>query len=124
MPLIPANLFGSPHFSAAACAGVSFFLDCGVMLFFMPYMALRQKVTPDEFLGRMISTMRFLTVAIAPLGAMTAGQIAEHFSIRSAMAGVATCGVLLTLAMAMSRPIRAIGPTASAPIGNAATESA
>jgi MFS family permease len=124
MPLIPANLFGSPNYSAAACAALSFFLDCGVMLFFMPYMALRQKVTPDEFLGRMISTMRFLTVAIAPLGAMTAGQIAQHFSIRSAMACVAAGGVLLTLAMAMSRPIRAIGPASSAPVGNAAAESA
>ncbi|MBV8470100.1 MAG: MFS transporter [Burkholderiaceae bacterium] len=115
MPMIPANLFGNPHFSAAACAGLSFFLDCGVMLFFMPYMALRQKVTPDEFLGRMISTMRFLTVAMAPLGAMAAGQAAEHFGIRTAMAGVATCGVLLTLAMALSPSIRAVGPSAPEP---------
>ena len=111
LPTIPANLFGSPHFSAAACAGLSFFLDCGVMLFFMPYMAMRQKVTPDEFLGRMISTMRFLTVATAPLGALAAGYIAEHFSIRTSMACVAACGIGLTLAMAMSKSLRAIGPT-------------
>lgn len=124
MPLIPANLFGSPHFSAAACAALSFFLDCGVMLFFMPYMALRQKVTPDEFLGRMISTMRFLTVAIAPLGAMAAGQIAQHLGIRTAMACVAAGGVALTIAMAMSRAIREIAPPSGAPVGSAATESA
>lgn len=111
LPTIPANLFGSPHFSAAACAGLSFFLDCGVMLFFMPYMAMRQKVTPDAFLGRMISTMRFLTVATAPLGALAAGYIAEHFSIRTSMACVAACGIGLTLAMAMSKSLRAIGPT-------------
>lgn len=112
MPTIPSHLFGSANASAAACAGVSFFLDCGVMLFFMPYMGLRQKVTPDEFLGRMISTMRFLTVATAPLGALAAGYIAEHYSVRTGMACVAAGGIALTLAMVMSKSIRAIGPTA------------
>ncbi|MFA9216920.1 MAG: MFS transporter [Sphingomonadaceae bacterium] len=114
MPAIPAQLFGHASFSAAACAGLSFFLDCGVMLFFMPYMAMRQKVTPDAFLGRMISTMRFLTVATAPLGALAAGYIAEHFSIRTSMVGVAVGMIALTLAMAMSKAVRALGPTAPA----------
>ncbi len=59
----------------------------------------------------MISTMRFLTVATAPLGALAAGYIAEHFSIRTSMACVAACGIGLTLAMAMSKSLRAIGPT-------------
>jgi MFS family permease len=121
MPAIPANLFGSPHFSAAACAGLSFFLDCGVMLFFMPYMALRQKVTPDELLGRMISTMRFLTIATAPLGALAAGYIAEHYSIRTGMACVAVGGIMLTLSMAWSKAIRAVGPSAPALPAAAAT---
>jgi hypothetical protein len=124
MPMVPANLLGSPHFSAAAYAALSFFFDCGVMLFFMPYMALRQKVTPDEFLGRMISTMRFLTVATAPLGAMGAGYIAEHFSIRTAMACVAAGGILLTLAMALAKSIRAVGPATSAPATRGETEAA
>ncbi|NRR33933.1 MFS transporter [Oxalobacteraceae bacterium] len=110
MPTIPAALFGSPAASAIAYAALVFFFDCGVMLFFMPYMTLRQKVTPDEFLGRMISTMRFLTVATAPLGALAAGYIAEHYSIRTGMACVAAGGVALTLAMLLSRPIRSVRP--------------
>jgi MFS family permease len=105
-PMIPANLFGSPAASAAACAAMSFFLDCGVMLFFMPYSAMRQKVTPDEYLGRMVSTMRFLTIAVAPLGALSAGYLGEHFSIRTGMACVAIGGILLTLGMAMSTSMR------------------
>lgn len=112
LPTIPPALFGNPHLSAAACAGLSFFMDCGVMLFFMPYMGLRQKVTPDEFLGRMISTMRFLTVAMAPLGALAAGYIAEHFSIRTGLFCVAAGGITLTLFMVTAKPIRAIGPPA------------
>jgi MFS family permease len=105
-PLIPANLFGYPLASASACAGMSFFLDCGVMLFLMPYTTMRQKVTPDEYLGRMISTMRFLTVAIAPLGALTAGYLGEHFSVRTGLACVAAGSIGLMLLLALSPAVR------------------
>jgi hypothetical protein len=110
MPTIPAELFGSRNASASAYAALVFCFDCGVMLFFLPYLALRQKVTPDEFLGRMTSTMRFLTVATAPVGALAAGAIAEHFSIRTGMACVAAGGVALTIALVMSKPIREVRP--------------
>jgi predicted MFS family arabinose efflux permease len=105
-PLIPANLFGYPLASAIACAGMSFFLDCGVMLFLMPYTTLRQKVTPDEYLGRMVSTMRFLTVAIAPVGALTAGYLGEHFNVRTGLACVAAGSVVLMLLLALSPSVR------------------
>ncbi|MBA5690454.1 MFS transporter [Duganella sp. LX47W] len=109
-PIIPAELLGSRTASAIAYAVLVFFFDCGVMLFFMPYMALRQRVTPDEFLGRMTSTMRFLTVATAPVGAMLAGAVAEHYSIRTGLTCVAAGGVLLTIALLLSKPIRAVRP--------------
>lgn len=105
-PMIPANLFGSPLASASACAAMSFFLDCGVMLFLMPYMTLRQQVTPDQYLGRMVSTMRFLTVAIAPLGALAAGYLGEHFSIRTGMACVAAGGIALLILLACASSVR------------------
>ncbi|MES2118239.1 MAG: MFS transporter [Pseudomonadota bacterium] len=109
-PTIPAELFGSRNASAVAYAALVFFFDCGVMLFFLPYLALRQKVTPDAFLGRMTSTMRFLTVATAPVGALAAGAVAEHFSIRTGMACVAAGGVALTITLVMSKPIREVRP--------------
>ncbi|MRW86906.1 MFS transporter [Pseudoduganella sp. FT26W] len=115
-PLIPANLFGHPLASAVACAAMSFFLDCGVMLFLMPYGAMRQKATPDEYLGRIVSTMRFLTVATAPLGSLTAGYLGEHFSVRTGMACVAVGGILLTLFLSLSpamRQARVAAPAAS-----------
>jgi len=105
-PLIPANLFGYPMASALACATMSFFLDCGVMLFLLPYTTMRQKVTPDEYLGRMISTMRFLTVSVAPLGALSAGYLGEHFNVRTALACVAAGGIGLTLVLALSPSVR------------------
>ncbi|MEV4783831.1 MFS transporter [Burkholderia sp. LMU1-1-1.1] len=114
-PMIPASLFGYPAASAAAFAALSLFLDCGVMLFVMPYMAVRQKVTPDAYLGRMVSTMRFLTIAVAPLGALTAGYIGEHFSVRTGLACVAVGAIVLTACMAMSPSLREAEQPAAAP---------
>jgi hypothetical protein len=113
-PTIPANLFGMPIASALACAAMSFFLDCGVMLFLMPYTTMRQQVTPDEYLGRMVSTMRFLTVAVAPVGALTAGYVGEHFGVRTGLACVAAGGVLLTIALALSSAMRTMQQPAPA----------
>jgi MFS family permease len=110
MPTIPPALFGSTHATTAAYAALVFCFDCGVMLFFIPYQALRQRVTPDEMLGRMISTMRFLTIAVAPLGALAAGTVADRFGVRAALACIAVGGVLLTAGMLTSRAIRSVRP--------------
>ncbi|ALK95649.2 MFS transporter [Massilia sp. WG5] len=96
MPAIPRELFGSSIASAAAYAVVVFWLDCGATLFFLPYLALRQRVTPDALLGRMTSTMRFLTVAVAPLGAAGAGLLAERIGVRGGLTVVAGGALLLT----------------------------
>jgi hypothetical protein len=108
MSLLPPSLFGSTDASKLAFALLIFTHDVGVMLFFIPYQALRTKVTPDEMLGRMVSTMRFLTVAIAPLGALAAGYIADHFSIRASMACVAVGGTVLILCMLKSKAIQGV----------------
>lgn len=97
MPLIPRDLFGSAAASACAYGLVVFWLDCGAQLFFLPYLALRQRVTPDAFLGRMTSTMRFLTVAMAPLGAAGAGLLGERFGVRGGLAFIGAGAILLTL---------------------------
>jgi hypothetical protein len=97
MPAIPRDLLGSSTASAIAYAIVVFWLDCGALLFFLPYLALRQRVTPDALLGRMTSTMRFLTVAMAPLGAAGAGMLGERFGVRGGLALSPAARLLLTL---------------------------
>jgi Na+/melibiose symporter-like transporter len=105
LPCIPAQA-GPPTTTALAYGGVIFFLDMGALLFFIPYISLRQRVTPDAMLGRMTSTMRFLGVAGSPIGALLAGLAAEHIGVRAALAGVATGGVLLALTMAFGTQLR------------------
>jgi hypothetical protein len=97
MPAIPRDLFGSASASTVAYAVVVFWLDCGSTLFFLPYLALRQRVTPDAFLGRMTSTMRFMTVAMAPVGAAGAGLLADRIGVRGGLGVVAAGALLLTL---------------------------
>jgi len=106
LPFIPATLLGSSLLPALAYGLVVLVFDCSAMLLLIPYIALRQKVTPDAFLGRMTSTMRFLTVAAAPLGGLGAGWIAEHFGVRAGLGVVAAAGVALSLAVIVATPIR------------------
>lgn len=98
MPAIPAALLDSSFATACAYGIVVFLLDCGATLFFVPYIALRQRVTPDALLGRMVATMRSLTVAAAPLGALAAGALAERFSVRTGLACVALGALVLAVA--------------------------
>ncbi len=98
LPMLQPALFGSTMATIVAYAALTFVFDCGAMLFMMPFGPLRQSVTPDAMLGRMISTMRFMTVALAPLGAIAGGNIGDHFGVRAGLACVAG-GTIATLAL-------------------------
>ncbi|MGG7607751.1 MFS transporter [Massilia sp. BKSP1R2A-1] len=106
VPAIPAALFGSAGWTLAAYAMVVFWIDCGATLFFVPYSALRQRVTPDAVLGRMVATMRALTVAAAPLGALLAGALGEGFGVRAGLACIAAGAVALSVATVFGTRLR------------------
>jgi hypothetical protein len=108
MPAIPHALFGSATASVIAYSMVAFILDCGVMLFIMPYAAVRQRVTPDAYLGRMVSTMRFLTLAAGPLGALAAGALGAQFSVRTGLGCVGVAALVLTACMMFGTSLRSI----------------
>jgi predicted MFS family arabinose efflux permease len=106
IPLIPGHLSATPILYGLAI----FAYDCGLFIFLLPYVALRQKVTPDAMLGRMISTSRFLTVGSAPLGALAGGYLGEAIGIREAMLSVAAASALLCITMTANRTIRSVRP--------------
>lgn len=108
LPFLPATLFGSAAASAFAYGLTVLVFDCAAMLLLMPYIALRQRVTPDDYLGRMTATMRFLTVAAAPVGALGAGWIAEHLGVRVGLGVIAAAGVLLSGLLIVASPLRAM----------------
>ena len=74
-----------------------FFFDLGAMLFFINYLSLRQSVTPDRLLGRVTSTMIFLSIAMAPAGSLVGGLMGEAFGLRTTIAVSGIGGLLLAL---------------------------
>jgi MFS family permease len=58
----------------------------GAVLVFINFLALRQAVTPAPLLGRMTSTMRWMTVLPAGPGALLGGWLGEHASLRASLA--------------------------------------
>ncbi|MEO8487699.1 MAG: MFS transporter, partial [Betaproteobacteria bacterium] len=71
------GLVTGPVWVATVALGLVMLLfDFGGVLFGIHYMSLRQAITPDRLLGRMTATMRFLTVAAAPLGSLAGGAVA------------------------------------------------
>lgn len=72
----------------ATLGAALFVFDFGITLYWIHYASLRQAVTPDGMLGRMTATMRFFTVAAAPLGALAAGHAAEAFGLRETIAAM------------------------------------
>ena len=99
----------SPGSLAAIHLGVAIFvLDLGAMLFFINYLTLRQSVTPDHLLGRVTSTMIFLSIACAPLGSLAGGAMAEIFGLRTTIGVAGAGGLLLCMVLAKFSPLSAM----------------
>lgn len=70
----------------------------GAVLVFINFLALRQAVTPTPLLGRMTSTMRWLTLLAAGPGALLGGWLGERFGLRAALAFAGAGAALLAVA--------------------------
>jgi MFS family permease len=69
----------------------------GAVFIFINFLALRQAVTPQRLLGRMTSTMRWLTLLAAAPGALLGGWLGEHVGLRSALGFAAVTSALLII---------------------------
>ena len=90
----------------ALCAAMLVF-DFGAVLYGINYLALRQAITPDRLLGRMTATMRFLTVAAAPLGSLAGGSLATLIGLRSTLLVIGVLGLALAGAGFLFSQVRA-----------------
>ncbi len=95
---------GPPWFAMVALGMAMLVFDFGGVLWGINYLALRQAITPDRLLGRMTATMRFLTVAAAPLGSLAGGALATAIGLRPTLWVIAVLGTALAAgAVALSR---------------------
>lgn len=101
------GLVSGPVWAATILLGIAMLLfDFGGVLYGINYLALRQAITPDRLLGRMTATMRFLTVAMAPLGSLAGGALATWIGLRGTLLTVGVLGLLLAAAAVLWSPVR------------------
>jgi MFS family permease len=97
---------GSPGFATIALGLAMLVFDFGAVLYAINYLALRQAITPDRLLGRMTATMRFLTVAAAPLGSLAGGALATAVGLRATLLTIGALGLALTAGAVYWSPVR------------------
>ena len=101
------GLISGPVWLATLVLGcVMLVFDFGAVLYGINYLALRQAITPDRLLGRMTATMRFLTVAAAPLGSLAGGALATAIGLRATLLTIGALALVLVVAAIVRSPVR------------------
>jgi MFS family permease len=101
------GLIAGPVWIATLALGLAMLVfDFGAVLYGINYLALRQAITPDRLLGRMTATMRFLTVAAAPLGSLVGGALATVIGLRETLLVIGALGLVLSGAAVAWSPVR------------------
>lgn len=86
--------------TALICEGI------GAGLFFLTYISMRQAITPEPLLGRVISTMRWVAIAGTPLGALLGGALGELIGLRLTIGLIGIAGVALSVAAYLYSPLK------------------
>jgi MFS family permease len=101
------GLISGPVWLATLLLGCAMLLfDFGAVLYGINYLALRQAITPDRLMGRMTATMRFLTVAAAPLGSLAGGALATAIGLRGTLLTVGVLALALVAGAVVWSPVR------------------
>ncbi len=97
---------GPPGVALVLLAAAMFVFDFGGVLYGINYLSLRQAITPDRLLGRMTATMRFLSVAPAPIGSLVGGVLATAIGLRATLLAVGALGLVLAAGAMLYSPVR------------------
>src|SRR5205814_10507747 len=101
------GLLGGSGWVATLALGLAMLVfDFGAVLYGINYLALRQAIAPDRLLGRMTATMRFCTVAAAPLGSLIGGSLATGIGLRATLLVVGALGLALAIGAMTTSPFR------------------
>jgi MFS family permease len=101
------GLISGPVWLATLVLGSAMLMfDFGAVLYGINYLALRQAITPDRLMGRMTATMRFLTVAAAPLGSLAGGALATAIGLRGTLLTIGVLGLVLLAGVIIWSPVR------------------
>ena len=81
--------------------GMSF----GIPVWMINQISLRQSITPDRLLGRLTATMKFVSIGVAPLGAVIGGILGSAIGVHAALV-FAAVGSLTSVLWLIRSPVR------------------
>ncbi|MDG6100774.1 MFS transporter [Dactylosporangium aurantiacum] len=96
----------------AASGGILF--GIGVVVYNVTQVSFRQTITPDELLGRMNATMRFIVWGTMPLGGLAGGLLGAAIGVHPTI-WVACAGMLISVVPLLLSPLRKLRELTSAP---------
>jgi MFS family permease len=99
-----------------AAAGM-FVVSVGVVVYNVTQVSFRQGVTPDNLLGRMNATMRFLVWGTLPIGGVIGGALGATLGARTALVVAATASALAFVPVFLS-PLRSMRELPTVPDGD------
>lgn len=100
IPLAPAGLLALPVIALA-----QFLTGAETPIYGVTQLSLRQRVTPNQLLGRMNSTRQFIVQGAGPLGALLGGALGEVIGLRPTLA-IAATGIALAVLWLLVSPLR------------------
>jgi Mg/Co/Ni transporter MgtE len=83
-------------------------LACGVTVYNIGQVSLRQAVTPTALQARMNASVRFVIWGTLPLGALAGGLLGSWLGLRPALWLVGATGLLSCLPLLLAREVRAL----------------
>jgi predicted MFS family arabinose efflux permease len=102
--LVP--LAHAPVALAVGCLiGAQIFGDCGLTMYNIQDVSLRQSIAPEHALGRVNATIHFLELGGMPVGALVGGLVGEYVSMRAGVA-IGACGMALASLWLAFSPVR------------------
>lgn len=105
--LLLVPLAGGPFWTIVAMLAASqLVVDLFVQIYMVNQLTLQQSITPDHLQGRVIATMWSVALGLAPVGALTAGFLAETFGIREVILISSLIGVIAPVLLLTFSPVR------------------
>jgi len=91
-----------------------------ITIYMINELSLRQRLVPNQLLGRANATSAFLAQLTAPFGALIGGALGERFGTRTALT-IAALGMLIT-ALSMARSALSSASTTISEVFNSEEE--
>ena len=95
-------------------ASGSVLFGIGVVVYNVTQVSFRQTITPDDLLGRMNATMRFIVWGTMPLGGLAGGLLGTAIGVHPTI-WVACTGMLISVVPLLLSPLRKLRELTSAP---------